>query len=167
VSEKIKMTIEGVEQLKTKLQELKKEFNENEKAMTASFKNSNGDGAHDNAEFEYLLSRERMLASQINYIVQKLSNIEIIENIEMDDDCVNIGDVVDINMIFGEDDEELMTVMLVGGESSGLDGKVSINSPLGKSMLGKKIGTTVSYEINNNIINVQLLEKVKNKCKKK
>jgi len=163
--EKIKMTKEGLQKQKERLEELKKKYNENELAMTSAFKNSSGDGAHDNAEFEFLLSQEKLLVSQINRLALQIQNTEIIEMEEMDDDRININDKVHINMIFAKDDEEEMVVQLVGEDISGVEEQVSINSPLGKAIYGEKIGETVSYEVNNNKIHVNLLRKVKSKGK--
>ena len=158
MKEKLKMTLKGLEEQKLKLEKLKLDFIENEKEMTQSFANSNGDGAHDNAEFEFLLAKERMLVSQINEQINKINNVEIIEVVEMEEDCVNIGDTIDINMLFDLNDEEEITIELVGSEYS-TEGEVSINSPLGKAIYGKKIGDMVSYNVNDNEIVVKILRK--------
>lgn len=159
----IKMTREGLENLYKKLEELKQKYHENELAMTKAFKNSSGDGAHDNAEFEFLLSQEKLIVSEINRLANQIQKIEIIEITEMEDNCVNINDNIHINMIFAPDDEEEMTIQLIGEDINAIGSQVSINSPLGKAIYGKKIGETVSYEVNKNQIHVNLLKKVKQK----
>ena len=159
-TEKLKMTKEGYEEQLEILEKLCKQFQENEQAMTRAYKNSSGDGAHDNAEFEELLGLERRLAKQINNQKEKIKNIEII-NIELlEDDVINIGDTVKINMIFSEDDTEDMQIMLVGTDGKINENKVSINSPLGKAIYKQKIGSLNSYNVNNNKIFIEILEKV-------
>lgn len=166
MDERIKLTKEGLEKLKLKLELLKKEFQANEKAMTESCHNSSGDGPHDNAEFEELLRNERMLVGEINSLQERIKNVEIVKIQNLDDNTVNIDDFIDINLVFDDDDQEKMIVQLVGEEASALDDKVSINSPLGKAIYGHKIGETVSYSVNNNEIHVDLLRKVKKIGKK-
>ena len=55
----------------------------------------------------------------------------------MEEEYININDKLDVKIIFDVDDEEEMTVELVGAEST-KEGEVSINSPLGKAIYGKK-----------------------------
>lgn len=163
--EKLRMTKQGLENQIIKLEELEKEARELDKAMTISCKNSSGDGPHDNAEFEELFRQARMKAKEIQELKQTIKNIEIIEIRDMDEDCINIDDTLDVNFIFAPDDEEEMTIQLVGGTGKGLHNQVSINSPIGKAIYGRKIGETVFYEVNNNKIEVNLLRKTKTKGK--
>lgn len=155
-----KMTQEGYNELEAHLQELIKEFNENEKAMTRAYKNSDGDGAHDNAEFDELQLKERLLVSQIDQVKERLERIEIIEVEQLADDQVNIGDTLNIRMIFDKDDSEYLTITLIGGDGKSTAGLISINSPLGKAVYKQKIGALVSYEVNSNPIVVEIIEKL-------
>ena len=158
-----KMTIDGYnEQLKI-LQELQQQFQENEKLMTRAFKNSAGDGAHDNAEFEELLNIERVLVNQINRQTERLKNIEIIEVEKLDDNQINIGDTVKLNAIFAEDDIECMQLTLVGEDGKPEEDKISINCPLGNAIYKRCVGEVVSYSLGNNKISVEILGKVNEK----
>lgn len=162
-TQKSKMTIEGYnEQIKI-LEELKQQFQENEKSMTRAFKNSAGDGAHDNAEFEELLNIERVLVNQINRQTEKIKNIEIIEIEKLDYDQINIGDTVRLNAIFAEDDVECIQLTLVGEDGKPEEDKISINCPLGNAIFKRRIGETVSYSLANNKVSVEILGKVNEK----
>lgn len=158
---KLRMTKDGVETQKQKLIELEYEVRQLDKAMTMACHNSSGDGPHDNAEFEDLLRQARMKAKEIQNLQQLLQNIEIIEVKDMGEEYVNIDDIIDANFIFAPDDEEEMTIQLVGGNGNSSKNQFSINSPVGKAIYGKKIGETVFYEANNNKIAVNLIRKVK------
>lgn len=158
--EQIKITKQGLEGLRTRLENLKRKYDDNAKALTVAYKNSSGDGAHDNAEFEYLLSQEKVLVSEINSLSLQIENAIIIDSVEMADDCVNIDDTVDINMLLTPTTGREMTVQLIGGTVTEIGKQVSINSPMGKAIYGRRIGETVSYEVNKNNINVKLLRKV-------
>ena len=151
------MTIDGYKKLEENLMNLITKFDENERAMTSSYKNSNGDGAHDNAEFEYLLSKEKMLVGQINSLRKKLDSVEVIEIEKLKENQVNIGDTIYIRMTFDESDSEELEVTLSGGEGDGINNIVSINSPLGKALYKQKIGSRVSYIVNGLDISVDII----------
>ena len=167
MNDKIKLTKEGLEKLKIILELLKKEIEEHENTKTKLSHNSNSDKLQDNAEFEDFLRNKKFLTGQINSLQEKIANAEIIDVKDFDDDVVNINDFIDINLIFSESDQEEMTVQLVGEETNVFEDKVSINSPFGKAIYGHKIGETVNYTVNNNVIFVNLLRKVKNISKHK
>lgn len=164
---KLRMTKEGIEEQYKRLEELVLEAKELDKAMTLSCKNSSGDGPHDNAEFEELLRQANMKAREIKDLKLQIMNTEVIDLVEMDLDCVNIGDILDVNFVFSPDDEEEMTIELIGGTGKCLNNQVSINSPVGRAIYGKKIGETVLYSVNNNEVRVDLLRKVKTKGRSK
>ena len=50
---KYKMTTDGYNKKIQELDKLKKDFRLNEIAMSKSYQSASGDGAHDNAEFEW------------------------------------------------------------------------------------------------------------------
>lgn len=160
---KLRMTKEGLEKQKQKIIQLEHEARELDKAMTKACQNSSGDGPHDNAEFEELLRQANMKATEIKKLKVEIENIELIERMEMDENCINIDDIIDINCIFAPDDEEMMTIQLVGGSGNSLKNQFSINSPLGQAIYGRKIGETVFYEANKNKVEVSLLRKIKTK----
>lgn len=158
--EKTIMTKDGYDEQLKVLEKLERSFAENEKRMTESYHNSAGDGAHDNAEFEELLARERMLANQIIKQKERINSIKIIEVEELDEDMVNIGDTLNLELIYAEDDKETITLTLVGADGNMNENKISVNSPLGNSLYKKKIGELTSYNVNTNEILVRILEKV-------
>jgi transcription elongation GreA/GreB family factor len=153
-TKKIKMDKEGFEKFKKQIENLEKELAEARmyKGKTAIFQ---GDNWHDNPELYQTEARERSLMQQIRDMRDKIENIEIIER-NLNSDTIDVGDVVLIETIFDEDDIEEMTLKLVGGDG---DLKceipeISINSPLGKSIYGKKVLDKTSYKVNENVFNV-------------
>ncbi len=161
---KYKMTSDGYNKKIQELDKLKKDFRLNEIAMSKSYQSASGDGAHDNAEFEYLLANERMLANLINDLTTMINNTEIIEIGEVPDDIVNVNDVVSLNLLFAKDDKEFITIRLVGGTSE-KDDEVSLNSPLGKAIYRKKIGDVAMYTVNDKKINVEIVS-IENRTEK-
>lgn len=158
--EKIKMTKEGLLELQQKLEKLKIEFDQNEKQMSEAYHNSNGDGAHDNAEFEYLLDKERRLARTIDELVLKIKNVEIIEIDQKEEQIINIGDTVELEIYRETNNPDIMTILLVGGDGNIFEGKISINSPLGKAIYGRKVGELVTYNAASKDMTAKIVKKL-------
>ena len=72
---------------------------------------------------------------------------------------VKIGSKVKVLLVFSEDDTEEMTVVLKN-ESSLKDNIISVESPLGQSILGKSVGDKTNYKVNGKAIDVEILAMV-------
>ena len=56
------------------------------------------------------------------------------------------------------DDEEVEEYIITGDINSNIeDNSITINSPLGSAIYGKKVGDKVSYKVGNNTYNVEIL----------
>jgi transcription elongation factor GreA len=95
---------------------------------------------------QYLLARERHLGleKKINDIENKLANCEIVVGRKFFFKQVGFGTVIEIENI---ETGEANTFELVGPwESDISDGKLSVESPVGKSMMGRREADEVSVE---------------------
>ena len=111
-------------------------------------------------EFKVLLTeKEKLLIKKGNDILEQIAFVENIS--DMDKVYVNINDIVDFIMVYADDDEEEMTLKLVSGDATTFDGRLSVLTPLGMAIYGKKIGDTISYKVNNDLVKVKLLSKTK------
>lgn len=150
-----KMTEEGLNLLYNDLGKIEKELDD----IYKEFKRI----GMDDVAVETLIEKKVRLEFRKNSLLQRIARVEIIEAKVMDNLHINIGDVVDLLMIFDELDQEEMTLELVGGEGKTRENKVSINSPVGKAIYGREVGETVSYMTNKtNEVKVKILRK-KNK----
>ena len=79
--------------------------------------------------------------SRIDYLKQMLKTAEIVPNLNTSRaDEVGMNNVVEI---YFEDEDETETYKLVTSiRGNSLDNKISIESPLGKAVLGHKVGET-------------------------
>lgn len=97
--------------------------------------------------FEYTSAKEALnqVMIKIRDISIKLSNAEIIEDTDIASDKVYIGATVEL---IDQDtkDEDKYTLVSVD-EVDSLEGKISIDSPIAKGLLGHKIGDVVEIEI--------------------
>ena len=76
-----------------------------------------------------------------------LKNAEIIED-HAERDEVGLNKVVKIYIPEDEEEEEYKIVTSIRGSS--INGYISIESPLGKALLGHKVGDTVYVQVNDN-----------------
>ena len=111
-----------------------------------------GDNWHDNPTLYEAENKERSLMKQIREMKAKSQNIKIIER-KNKSGVIDIGSIVTIEIIYSEDDVEELTFKLIGGETEN-ENEVSINSPLGKNIYGKKENEQVTYKVNHNSFNV-------------
>lgn len=95
----------------------------------------------ENAEYEAAREEQGKIEGEISKLEAELKNCQIIDE-EKSDDKVVFGSVVTLKDL--EYDEELEYKLVGPLEASILDNKISIESPIGKLILGCHVGDTVS-----------------------
>lgn len=148
-----KMTEEGLNLLYNDLGKIEKEIDD----INREFKKS----GKDDVEIETLIEKKVRLEFRKKALLERIAKVEIIEMKIMDNLHINIGDVVELLMIFDEFDQEEITLELVGGEGKSTENKISINSPIGKAIYGREVGDVVSYAPNKDSkVQVKILRKI-------
>ncbi len=97
--------------------------------------------------FEYYAAKrdKNKNESRIRYLERMLKTASIISD-ESKEDEVGINNTVEL---YFEDDDEVETYKLVTSiRGDSLDGRISIESPIGKAILGHKVGERVYVKIN-------------------
>lgn len=97
--------------------------------------------------FEYKAAKQykNQNESRIRYLERMLKNAEIIED-EWKSDEVGLDSIVRIYI--EEDDEEDEYKIVTSIRGSSLNGYISIESPLGKALLGHRVGDRVHIQVN-------------------
>ena len=92
----------------------------------------------ENAEYHAARERLQHVAQRLAELDSKLTNVSIIDNLEVKDGEARVGTTVTLE---DQQTKEHVRYVLVGPEEADpQNGKLSIASPLGKSVLGKKPG---------------------------
>ena len=86
----------------------------------------------ENAEYDAAKDEKRDIEARIEEIEKILKNVEVIPEEDVKLDKVNVGCTVTIHDL----DEE----------ANSLEGKISNESPVGKALMGAKVGDTVTVE---------------------
>ena len=141
--DRIPVTREGYEALNKELENLKRvERPQNIKAIEEA--RAHGD-LSENAEFEAAKDRQGFIEGRIGELEFKLANADVINLDNLPRDRAVFGTKVLLENI---DTGEEVEYQLVGSDESDIvNGRISVSSPLGKAILGKKPGDELTLEV--------------------
>lgn len=139
---KIIITYQGLKEMEEELHNLKV-VKRKEIAQKIKEAREQGD-LSENAEYDAAMDEQRDIEAAIKELEKKLKNAVVIDEEEIDLEKVNIG--CKVTLLDLEFDEEI-TYKLVGStEADILNGKISNEAPIGKALIGAKIGEIVNVE---------------------
>ena len=117
---------------------------------------SHGD-LSENFEYHAAKKEKNRNESRIRYLERMLKTAVIVED-ESKEDEIGLNNTVEV---YCEDDEEVETYRIVTSvRGSSLNGLVSIESPLGKALLGHKEGDRVFIKVNDDVGYYVIVKKV-------
>lgn len=135
----IYITEEGMRALREELDYLRTEGRE-QVAQRIGEAKADGD-ISENAGYDEAKNQQAFLEGRILELEQRLKRAVLIQNHSTPADCADLGRYVTIREV-GYDDEE--TYFIVGSaEANPANGRISNESPMGKSLMGKRIGDRV------------------------
>jgi len=149
----IYITEEGMRTLREELEHLRTEGRE-QVAQRIGDAKADGD-ISENAGYDEAKNQQAFLEGRIMELEQRLKRAVVIQNHDTPADRVDLGRSVTIREV-GFDDQE--TYLVVGSaEANPSNGRISNESPMGKSLMGKQIGdhvlvTTPSGELEFEIV---------------
>ena len=152
--DRVPVTRQGFETLKKELENLKKnERPENIKAIEEA--RAHGD-LSENAEYAAAKDRQSFIERRINELEFKLANVDIIETEKLPKDRAVFGSKVVLeNIETGED----VSYQLVGPDESDIEnGRISVSSPLGRAIIGRKPGDELTLEVPGGKRSYELIE---------
>lgn len=109
----------------------------------------------ENADYIYGKKRLREIDKRIRYLTKRLDNLEIVDRTPDNDDTVYFGAWVRL-----EDDEGSVSELRIVGsdEFDPALGWISLDSPMAKSLLGKKKETSVDVKLPSGRIELYILD---------
>ena len=151
------LTYEGLKKLEDELQDLKV-VQRKEIAQKIKEAREQGD-LSENAEYDAAKDEQRDIEARIEQIEKILKNAEVVVEdglIEVDLDKISVGCVVKVLDVEYDEEEEFK---LVGSsEANSLNGKISNESPVGKALIGARVGDTIKVETQAGEIEYKVLE---------
>lgn len=133
------LTKEGISELEEELQDLK---DNKRKEVAASLKEAKEFGdLSENTDWDDAKARQVFIEGRISEVENILKHAKVIENVSSD--SVGVGSTVHVELENGKH-----TFMIVGSTEANPDeGKISDESPIGKALIGKKIGEHAEVNI--------------------
>ena len=148
------LTYEGLKALEDELHELKVN-RRREVAQKIKEAREQGD-LSENAEYDAAKDEQRDIEARIEELEKILKNAEVVVEEEVDLDKINVGCLVRI--LDCEFDEELEYKIVGSTEANSLKGKKSNESPVGRALLGHRIGDMVEVETQAGVLQYKVLE---------
>ena len=148
------LTREGLKKYEDELHELKV-IRRKEVAQKIKEAREQGD-LSENAEYDAAKDEQRDIEARIEELEKILKNAEVVVEDEVDLDKINIGCIVKILDV--EYSEELDYKIVGSTEANSLKGKISNESPVGKALIGHKVGDTVEVETPAGVFAYKILE---------
>ncbi len=137
--EKIPMTRDGLVQLEDELKRLRTE--ERPAVIRAIAEAREHGDLSENAEYHAARERQSFIEGRMAELEDIISRAQVIDTTGLSGDVVRFGATVSL---CDEDTEEESTYRLVGShEADAANGRLSVTSPLGRALIGKKLGDVV------------------------
>lgn len=152
--QKVPMTPAGFKKIKDDLQNLLKVARpENIKAIAEA--RAHGD-LSENAEYHAAKERQSFIAGKINELQSKIALANVIDPSTISQDTIAFGATVKVMDVDTDEEKEFI---LVGPEEADIKvGKISIHSPVAKSLIGKEVGDEVTIKAPAKTIEYEILE---------
>lgn len=136
------MTYAGLKKLEDELHNLKVN---RRKEVAEKIKEAREQGdLSENAEYDAAKDEQRDIEARIEELEAILKNAEVVVEDEADTEKINVGCKVDV---LDMEYDEKITFQIVGStEANSLQNMISNESPLGKALMGSKVGDLVDVE---------------------
>lgn len=116
------------------------------KAISAQIAEARDKGdLSENAEYDAAKEAQGMLEMKIAQMKETLANARIIDESKLKTDSVQILNTVRVKNLANK--QEMTYTLVSENEANIREGKLAINTPIGKGLLGKKIGEVAEINV--------------------
>jgi transcription elongation factor GreA len=110
----------------------------------------------ENAEYHAAKERQGMVNARLNQLVKRLADLSMVDFSKIPLDRVGLGSRVVLLDV--KKDEELSYTLVTSEETDAASGRISTNSPIGRSLIGKEVGDVVKVTIPGGIREFEILK---------
>jgi len=110
----------------------------------------------ENAEYHAAKERQGMVNARLNQLVKRLADLSMVDFSKIPEGRVGLGSRVVILDV--KKDEELTYTLVTSEETDAASGRISTNSPIGRSLIGKEVGDTVKVTIPGGVREFEILK---------
>lgn len=147
-------TAEGLKKLRDELNYLKDV--ERPKASQAIAEARDKGDLSENAEYDAAKEAQGLLEMKISKMEEIYSNARLIDESQLDTSKVLVHSLVKIKNV--SNGAEMKYKLVAQSEADLKAGKISVDSPIGKGLLGKKAGDTAEITVPNGTLKFEILE---------
>lgn len=148
------MTEEGLKKLKEEVDHLVRVERPKISAQIAEARDK-GD-LSENAEYDAAKEAQGMLEMKIAKLQEKIRNARVIDESQIDTSSVQILNKVKLKNL---KNNSVVEYMLVAENEADLKaGKISIETPIAKGLLGKKVGDIAKIQVPNGLLEFEILD---------
>lgn len=136
-------TEEGLQKLKDELHHLR---TTERKAITQAIVDARDKGdLSENAEYDAAREAQGLLEIRISKLEEIIANARIVDGSKLDLSKVSILTTVKIKNL--NNNAAMKYTLVAENEADFKSGKISVDSPIGKALLGKKVGEKVDVQV--------------------
>ena len=151
-------TEEGLKKLRADLDQLRDI--ERPKASQAIAEARDKGDLSENAEYDAAKEAQGMLEMQIAKLENTLANARIINESELDTSKVLVLSTVQVKS--KANGKKMKYTLVAQSEADLKSGKISVDSPIGKGLLGKKVGDVAVINVPNGNIELEIVSIARN-----
>ena len=148
------LTLEGFQKLKGELDQMKTVERPAISNMIAEARDK-GD-LSENAEYDAAKEAQGMLEMKIKKMEDLIANSRILDDTNIDKSKIQILSKVKIKNTVTNAIQQYTLVSEI--EANFKEGKISINTPIAKGLLGKKVGDSVEVKVPNGTLSFEVIE---------
>ena len=147
-------TPEGLKKLKEELEHLE---HVERPRVTQEISDARDKGdLSENAEYHAAKEEQSLLELKIAKLKNVVANARIIDESQLDTSKILIHSIVKLRNTANK--MEFTYTLVADSETDIRNGKLSVNSPIGKGLLGKKLGDIAEIQVPNGIMKFEILE---------
>ena len=148
MAKQITVSTEGLKKLEEELEYLK---TEKRKEVAENIKKARAFGdLSENSEYDEAKNEQAKVEAKIEELEEILAHAKVISDHEIQTDTVNVG--ITVVLYDMEYDEDVEYTIVSSREVNLAQGKISDQSPIGRALVGAKVGDTVSVEVPDGIM---------------
>ena len=146
--------LKGLKKLKRELNNLR-DIERPKASMAIAEARDKGD-LSENAEYDAAKEAQGMLELQISKLEELIANARLIDESQLDNSKVLIHSTVEVKN--NQTPSAKMKYKLVAQSEANLNaGKISVDSPIGKGILGKSVGDIAKIKVPNGTIELEIV----------
>jgi transcription elongation factor GreA len=110
----------------------------------------------ENSEYKAALERQQFVQARLGQLTQRLSKLSSIDESQIATDAVGMGSKV---VVEDQDTKDRETYHMIFGDAEDFDeGQVTMSSPIGRALLGKKVGELTTLKLPTRMRKLKVVE---------